>query len=360
MVFFLSPKIKLMKKLFVFFITLLSIAACQEPTFKTSPASKEKSISIAEPEADEKSESKSGRLGLLISNPYWNLYRGNNNGLWYNYSSNGTSWSSSLQVNSGALLDQSPQAIFFNDRLVVAHRGNQNPIQNINDKIYITYSDDGINWTQIQAPWSATSTPALAVFNNKLYIFSIQVTFDGISDVTRVVQSNTTDLINWNTSDVFGISGVNPGFGLSAAVEGPNNRLHLFYGYGSSSIIYSSSSYDGINFSFFKNYGASSGVDVDAVAFNGSIAMAYRGASNSVRVLPNIYNTTSYGIPNAQTSRGPSITTYNGRLHVSYKGNSTNNIWYSYSTNGGVNWAPQTTHPGATPSGPDVTAIGAR
>ncbi|MBL7876080.1 MAG: hypothetical protein JNL53_10470 [Cyclobacteriaceae bacterium] len=347
-----------MKKLFVFSITLLSIAACQEPTFKTSPASKENSISIVEPEADEKSDNKSARLGRFISNPYWNLYRGNNDGLWYNYSSNGTSWSSSLQVNSGALLDQSPQAIFFNDRLVVVHRGRYSSGGGETQQIYLTYSDDGINWTQINVPAYTQSTPALAIHNNKLFIFYNATSGGAIGQV------NTTDLVNWSGSTV-NINESNVwNYGLSAAVDNLN-RIHLFYHFNSGGTIRmrSQSSNDGQNFgdfnSFFKDYGVSTGVDVDAVAYNGSVAMVFRGANYSVRVIPNILLTSIYNIPNAQTSRGPSITTYNGGLHVSYKGNSTNNIWYSYSTNGGVNWAPQTTHSGSTPSGPDVTAIGA-
>lgn len=349
-----------MKKEFNLVFVILLLVGCQEPDFRKTPKVDEPIDQvIVEPEVK---SNKSARSGRFISYPYWNMYRGNCDGLWYNYSSNGINWSSSSQVNSGALLEQAPETIFFNNRLIAAHRGRSGPDPKQNERVWITYSDDGINWVQIGTNITTTSTPALVVKDGLLFVYATNAGY--LNDGT-VFQWSTSDLINWNSNLVSGIPGNYYSFGLSAALDGIN-RIHLFYHIpeGGNTRMKSSSSNDGINFGgptqVVRDYGVSTGVDNDAVSRGTTIAMVYRSSGN-VRVIPDIINspTTSYPIPNSSTSRGPSITYYSGRLVVTYKGNSTNNVWFSYSNNNGISWSAQTTHPGATPSGPSITAIGA-
>lgn len=349
-----------MKTASYFLLCILLVAGCQEPSFRqqTKPETPTDQILI-DPEGK---ENKSGRAGRFISNPFWNLYRGNSDGLWFNFSSNGINWSTSSQVNSGALLDQAPETIFFNDRLIVAYRGRL--IGSGSETVYITFSDDGINWTQIPTPITSTSTPALVVKNGLLFVYST-LSAPPWNDGT-VYQWSTSDLANWSSNLVTGIPGNLPGYGLSAALD-LINRVHLFYHIpdGGNVRMKSASSNDGISFGgptqVVRDYGISSGVDNDAVSRDGAIAMVYRASNGNVRVIPDIINaqSISYAIPNSSTSRGPSITFRGGRLIVTYKGNSTNNVWFSFSDNGGVSWSAQTTHPGSTPSGPSITAIGA-
>jgi hypothetical protein len=166
--------------------------------------------------------------------------------------------------------------------------------------------------------------------------------------------TTTANTISVDTGSQVNISDLNSAQSSAApALAVFNNRLYMAYiGSGSSNLYicyFDGSQWHGQTKITDQN-GAKSASSPALTAFNGQLYLAYRGsgASTSLYICSSSDGSTWGSQTNitdqnsAQTSSPPALATFNGQLYLAYRGWGTSTSLYSCSSSNGTSWSSQT------------------
>jgi hypothetical protein len=204
----------------------------------------------------------------------------------------------------------------------------------------------------------ASASPALALFNGKLYL-----AYQGYGNHSSELWYTTCDVRSgapsWSTTSIH-----IPYIGMS---ESPslavfNGKLYCAHqgGAHNSELWYATTS-DGVNWrdTQIPNIGMSESPSL--AVFNGKLYCAHQGGAHNSELW---YATTSDGVNWTDThilhigmSGSPSLAVFNGDLYCAHQGGDNNGeLWYTTTFNG-VHWAPDTKIPSIGLSGSPASAV---
>ena len=236
-------------------------------------------------------------------------------------------------------MGSAPAMAVFNNRLYVAFLANDS--SNI---LYITSSSDGVNFTAATAYPNIQmgSTPALAVFNGSLY-----VAFRSNDSRNILFVSSSTDGVTFPAGTAY--TNIVMGGAPSLAVY--NNQLVVgFRANDASNILFTTSSSDGVTFpAGTPSSAVAMGSDPSLAVLGGQLYVAFRAndASNQLFVTSSSTATNfpgATGYPGMVMGDGPALTSFNGTLYVSFQaGDSSNRLFVAAASaasgSGGSCWA---------------------
>ncbi|MCG8374376.1 MAG: hypothetical protein MI700_12620, partial [Balneolales bacterium] len=273
------------------------------------------------------------------------------NRLYHAYSSSGTSWTGSnyrdITTSSNSLSNRGPSTVYFKNQLYAFYKGQNS------DEISFTRSSNGTSWSSHQSiggsSYKSHQAPAAVVYRDTLYVY--------YADDSNIRGVYTADGVNWNATGKliqdkeikrcasivilincfkpyaqFGVTVYNDQIVLMFPSDADGGQLKI------------RRSSDGKT--FFQDFSLFPGIEPDknkgvsGVEFNGKLFMTFGGryTSNVKIVETDLVTvaqrdvTVSGGTP--QTSQTPSIATDGSKLVIVYKGNSSSNVFYAYSTDG--------------------------
>jgi hypothetical protein len=151
------------------------------------------------------------------------LVQGTDNRIYANSTADGAHWGAWVQLQGGGLTTDGPGVATFGGRLGALVRGTDN-------RIYANWTSDGTHWGSwipLQGNGLTTSAPGVAVFGGRLYAL--------VRGTDNRIYSNwTSDGTNWNSWTVLQSGGLTPaGPGVAAfngrlysLVQGSDNRIY--------------------------------------------------------------------------------------------------------------------------------------
>jgi hypothetical protein len=119
-----------------------------------------------------------------------------------------------------------------------------------------------------------------------------------------------------------------------------NGRLYLFFLRSDKAVVFTSTS-DGVSWTSLKSTGAGSAKPPTLTVFNGKLYMTYRGKSSQYLYVQSTSDGAAWSSAvkiRQKTSEAPSIAAHNGQLFIAFKGGTTEHIYLVKSSNG-VNWS---------------------
>jgi len=167
----------------------------------------------------EKTTDLSNQAAAIGGHNYWYFFRGKStSNLRYAYSDDGSSWSGNISFNAGSS-STGPSAIYFKDKFVAVYCGSST------NYVHSSYSVNGTTWQgEKRIGGETTGTPALAIWNNQLYLF-----FSGV-DSHEIWYNKTSDGVNWSTpAKIAGTYAGQAENSIAAVVDPTTNYLHLFF-----------------------------------------------------------------------------------------------------------------------------------
>ena len=237
-------------------------------------------------------------------------------------------------------MGSAPAMAVFNNKLYVAYLANDS--SNI---LYITSSSDGVNFAAATAYPNIQmgSAPALAVFNGSLY-----VAFRSNDSRNILFISASSDGVTFPAGT--GYANIAMGGAPSLAVY--NNQLFVgFRANDSSNILFTTSSSDGVTFpAGTPSPAVAMGSDPSLAVVGGQLYAAFRAndSSNQLFVTSSSAGTNfpgATGYPGMVMGDGPALTAFNGTLYVSFQaGDSSNRLFVAAASattsgSGGSCWA---------------------
>lgn len=250
-----------------------------------------------------------------------------------------SAWSSNGSLPSNHQTGQGPAAVFYDNTEYVFH------VSPNSDEVQMSYKTPAGSWYQLGsiAPGLIRSSQALSatVWNSKIYLAYKSLN----SDAIYMIYSTNSQATTWSyperiVTDYENLSGAtgNPPYLTTYA-----GKLYVFWVRQNSNKAYyreksspSSSWGSAVDITGVNN----SAITVDASA--GVAAYEYGGKLYAVyvnfsggnlmfkQILPSPVNNLVSPILSAQSSDRPSMTVYNNKLLVVYKGVGNNSIYYSY------------------------------
>jgi hypothetical protein len=251
-------------------------------------------------------------------------------------SGNGSNFQSPALGFPGLTFQDSPALAVFNNKLYTAFRANDT-----SNMLFVTSSTDGSNF---QVPARAYSglkfqgSPAMAAFNGRLY-----VAFRANDTSNTLFVTSSSDGVNFESP-----ARHYPGIRLQGnpALAVFNNKLHVAYrSYDASNTLNVAASSDGINFQTPVNYPGLAFQDSPSLAtFNGRLYVAFRAndARNMLFVTSASdgvsFQTPAQGYSGLTFQGSPSLAAFNGRVYVAFRANDTSNTLFVTSSSDGVNF----------------------
>jgi hypothetical protein len=236
-------------------------------------------------------------------------------------------------------MGSAPAVAVFNNRLYVAFLAND--ASNI---LYINSSSDGVNFTAATAYPNIQmgSAPALAVFNGKLY-----VAFRSDDSRNILFISSSSDGVAFPAATPY----ANIAMGGAPSLAAYNNQLFVaFRANDSSNLLFTAASPDGVSFpAGTPSPAVAMGSDPSLAALGGQLYVAFR-ANDSSNQLFVTSSSTGTSFPGATgysamvMGDGPALTSFNGTLYVSFQaGDSSNRLFVAAASatngSGGSCWA---------------------
>jgi hypothetical protein len=226
------------------------------------------------------------------------------------------------------------------------------------DKIYFSHSSDGSTWsggnTELGNGAQTSDDPAAVVFNGKIFLL-----YRGKGADDRVYVSQSTDGFSWTGN--IPISTVGDGYDTRSPVavttDGINMYLAVRLRYGDGIRLFRSN--DGFNWVYLIQPPYLSSRAVSICHLGGNINIVAKSTGSATGIYHYWYNISSGTVSGSQfisafTNERPSLATDGSKLVVVYKGASTDNIYRSYSLNGGLTWQGNNQVAGQTNRGPAV------
>jgi frataxin-like iron-binding protein CyaY len=236
-----------------------------------------------------------------------------------------------------------PAVAVFNNNLYVAYQANDS-----SRSLYVTSSNDGVHFSNpVNIPGiTVGGAPALAVYNNKLYI---------------AFQANDASHSLWTASSTDGVhfSNVthNPGItmGSAPALAVYNNELYIaFQANDASHSLWVASSPDGLNFANVTNTSSISLGSAPALAvFDNKLCVAFQ-ANDSGHVLWAASSTDGLHFTNQTQSPGitlgsaPALSVLNNKLYIAFQANDEGHQMWVASSTDGVTFTTPINSPGVT------------
>jgi hypothetical protein len=259
-------------------------------------------------------------LGVSVS--FTHLYQA--------HAANSVNWSIDNMI--GEKSKQSPAMATFNNQLYVAY------VSVVSNEVYIVSSGDGTNWsdgifTKQYTSGSSGSSIALAVYNSKLYM--VFVANDGAN---TLLIASSRDGTTWSN----GVPISNYHLDKTAiALTVYNNKLYMAFISASGNVHIDS--YDGTKWSGESQVGSPTVAPYSTkapslAAFNNQLYVAY--SANDGNVLISAYNGTSWSneIHTGQVSQAaPALTVFQNELFVAFADNG-NNDHLLYLSSDGTYW----------------------
>jgi|GEM_PF-6105097 hypothetical protein len=362
---------KILKLFSVFLLLTLLTFSCQQEEVVTSLTESKGLQAAATQGVDEIAESIRLKEKTLVQSsptytgPSWIYFnKGNSsNNLYRTTSNDGITWGTTNPQIPRAQTSEGPGAAYFNNNVFTFFRGVAS------NKIYYSYSSDGSTWnggnTELGNGAETSDDPAAVSFKGNLFLF-YRGKGGTIYPETRIYYSVSGDGFNWTGNVPLNVTGAGLAARSEPAVTTDGVYLYLLIrsdvpAY-NQILLYRSA--DGINWSYIGNTGESTdkGVAVSSVRlsddFYPQLYMVYKGESTN-NLLVKKYNISfgtwgsSQQILGAKTRERPSLATDYSKLVVLYKGNSTDNLFRSYTTNGNT-WTGNNQVAGQTNRGPAV------
>jgi hypothetical protein len=240
-------------------------------------------------------------------------------GLWVSSSSDGiTCPAVGINTNLTVLIDHqnstviSPALAVFNDKLYMAY------VSDKNYQLMIASSVDGINWSNGSRATNVytDATPALAVYNNRLY-----VAFNAEGSSNSSLHIASYDGVNWSGSTPISNPSVSQyGYdGPSLAVF--NNKLYVAFTSDNRNMNVLFASYDGTSWSNDLNIGEVTVATPTLTVFNNELFVTFADNGNNRRLL---YTSSSDGtnwlpntwVPEQYTIRTPAMAVFNNILYI--------------------------------------------
>jgi kumamolisin len=244
-----------------------------------------------------------------------------------------------------------PALAAFNNKLFMAWKGIE-----FDETLWFT-SYNGATWAgqqQIPGVWSS-SGPALAVFQNKLYM-----AWKGMGN-DQSMWWTSFDGTKWAAQHQ--IPGVASSTGPRLAVF--NNKLYMAWKGMEDDQSLWWTSFDGTKWAAQQQIpGVASSVGPALVVFNNQLFAAWKGMYGDPGIWYSTFNGSSWAaqkqVAGTGSSEGPSLAVFNGHLVAAWKGEfSDQSLWYA-SFNGSA-WTPQKQMPqGWSSVGPGIAVLGNR
>lgn len=265
-------------------------------------------------------------------------------------SSNGTSWYGHGALNNNPQTTNPPAAIRYGNKVFCFYRGNDYQLYT---KVYYSYTFNGNTWWgDVSIPNTSIKntswqSPVPVIHNDVLYVF-----YDSGNTISYVT---TTDGVSWSSPTVITTStAFSPDAKFSVVVMSGILRL-VGFNYAKDKIkIFSAYSGPTNSWSLSASISeATKNSGVTATVFNGQMYMSFRGKTSEKVYVRRWGASSSVHVGNGYSTETPHITTGNGKMIVLFKGNSSNSIWETYSTNG-TSWVGNYTVSGTTKTSPWV------
>jgi hypothetical protein len=243
--------------------------------------------------------------------------------LWVTSSSDGITWSINdtftkqsiwLDVNHNTHI--SPALAVYNNKLYMAYVAGDG-----SNALMMASSSDGINWSDGTAvPNQYTHrSPSLAVYNNKLYVAFVA------DNKSASLLIDSYDGTNWSGDSLVSSSSVSQSSSESPALAAFNNQLYIVFAANNSSrdIIYAL--YDGTGWSNDTPIGQVTQGSPAMTVFRNELSIAFVDNGNNNHLLYVSSDGTHWPnniwVPNQYTSNPPAIAVLNNRLYIAYLAN---------------------------------------
>ena len=256
----------------------------------------------------------------------------------------GETWSGSRLIPNGYLSPVGPALVTFNGKLYSVVKGTDS-------KLYVFNSPDGTAWGGVYAipGQSTTHTPAVEVFNNKIYCVYKSVNSNDI------VVTSSSDGANWSAA-YFITPRMTPD---TPSIAVFNGRLYCVVKGATTNYIYVFSTGDGTTWNAsYTIPNASTPLAPAVTVFNNKLYCLVKGNGNNYIYVMSSSDGASwsspYYIPGQTTPLTPAVTVYNNKLYCIFKGNSSNNIVVTSSSDG-ASWGAAHYIPNQTT--PDTPAL---
>jgi hypothetical protein len=232
---------------------------------------------------------------------------------------------------------RSPAMTAFNGKLYVAYVA---PDPDFIDKVYVTSSSDGPAWpvdgTLVRSDITISSSIAMAVYNNKLYL--AYVAGDGSN---ALMTTSSSDGTTWSAATPV----PNQYSNATPSLAVYNNKLYVAFVADNSSSTLLIASYDGTTWSGESQVGSpsvtqSSGYPPALAVYNNRLYLVFVSANKNRDVLYVSYDGTRWSndIRTGQVSQdAPAITVYNNELSLAFADNG-NNDHLLYVSSDGSSW----------------------
>ena len=240
---------------------------------------------------------------------------------------------------SSLAMGSAPAMAVFNNKLYVAYLANDGT-----NELYVTSSSDGVNFAAATGYSNLLmgSAPALAVFNSKLY-----VAFRSNDSRNILFVTSSSDGVTFPTAT--GYASIAMGGAPSLAVF--NSQLFVaFRSNDSSNTLLTTSSSDGVTFPAGTASSADTlGSDPSLAVLSGQLYVAFRANDSSNQLFVSSSSTgtnfpAATGYPGITMGDGPALAVFNSTLYVSFQANDSSNRLFvaaataSSSSSGGTCW----------------------
>ncbi len=250
------------------------------------------------------------------------FYNNLGSGVYYQTSSNGTTWSGASAVPSTQTVYKSPAAAVFNNKIYLCYRHNAG---GAGSGIFMVNMDSGGNWsgeTEFKPGGFgiiARGDPAIAAFSSKLYL---AYTLDSPIEV-RFASSTDGSTFGAAVTLPSAISNSGP------AAYAFSSLLYIFWrNTGDANKYATVQAAGGVSGPFSP--GGSTSYEPHATVHGSALYLIYRGASSNnlyTRFTINGSSWSSESDTGADSSKGPGGTSFGGSLWLTYKGVSSNTVY---------------------------------
>ncbi|BAY95893.1 glycosyl hydrolase, BNR repeat protein (plasmid) [Microchaete diplosiphon NIES-3275] len=279
----------------------------------------------------------------VFDNEIYCLYKRKNDHLLWGLTFDGSKWSSNIRFTNNLIetdastddmiayveiaLSESPALVVFNGVLYCFHQGDGYS----GELWYTTYDHHGEPWRAKK--WSEdkkvpnvgiSGSPAVAVFNNKIYCFH-----EG-SRSNQELWYTTFDGSNWENDQKV----PNVGISGSPAVAVFNNKIYCFHEGSRSNQELWYTTFDGSNWENDKlipNVGISGSPSL--AVFNNQLYCFHQGSKNNGELWWSrfIFNSiTAHEVSNLGLSKSPSVAVFQNKIYCLHQGQGDNGeLWYS-------------------------------
>jgi hypothetical protein len=246
----------------------------------------------------------------------------------------------------GIVIGSAPAMATFNNRLYIAFQANDP-----SHSLFVTSAADGVNFTTPAQGYPLIqigTAPGMAGFNNRLYI-----AFQANDPSHSLFVTSSPDGVNF-TTPAQGYPGIQIGGVPAIAVF--NNRLYIaFQANDPSNALFVTSSADGVNFiTPAQSYpGIQMGSSPAMTVFNNQLYIAFQANDPSHALFVTSspdgvnFNTPATGYTGIQLGSAPAMTGVGNQLYISFQANDPGHALFITSSTDGVNFTtPATGYPG--------------